>query len=262
MPVDDSLQPFRYLAQFQAQGRPYPKLLSNKLVIYTFYHTKLRMVPYRCWSGSYYYMQTLLVANYLPNSLENPRHTFLAYLLRRFSSDLHVQISSIKPTTKSSSLAQVVPKVEVEDVVIATVIVTVVVASLYVSMADLTDISKLATASNVRPDEQLKKKKKISYVKKRQDVYQTLGPGSRAELPTVFGFGSLFIAPYKCSELYIDIHESPRDQTMQSLTEKISFLPFVPEIMSAWKEFASKTIKSPFLYCWIDSSRTTGRLLF
>ncbi|XP_028077793.1 O-fucosyltransferase 30-like [Camellia sinensis] len=98
-----------------------------------------------------------------------------------------------------------------------------------------------------QPDEQLKKKKKISYVRKRQDVYQTLGPGSRAELATVLAFGSLFTAPYKGSELYIDIHESPRDQTMQLLIEKISFLSFVPEIMSAGKEFASKTIKSPFL---------------
>ncbi|CAL5345317.1 unnamed protein product [Camellia sinensis] len=91
------------------------------------------------------------------------------------------------------------------------------------------------------------KKKKISYVGKRRDAYQTLGPGSRDELATVLAFGSFFTAPYKGSELYIDIHESPRDQTMQSLIEKLSFLPFVPEIMSAGKEFASKTIKSPFL---------------
>ncbi|KAF5938990.1 hypothetical protein HYC85_023249 [Camellia sinensis] len=82
---------------------------------------------------------------------------------------------------------------------------------------------------------------------KHRDVYQTLGPGSRAELATALAFGSLFTAPYKGYELYIDIHESPRDQTMQSLIEKISFLPFVPEIKSAGKEFASKTIKSPFL---------------
>ncbi|KAL7212634.1 hypothetical protein ACSBR2_015338 [Camellia fascicularis] len=103
------------------------------------------------------------------------------------------------------------------------------------------------TLDSFQPDEQLKKKKKISYVRKRRDVYQTLGPGSRAELATILAFGGLFTAPYKGSELYIDIHESPRDQTMQSLIEKISFLPFVLEIMSAGKEFASKTIKSPFL---------------
>ncbi|KAF5944022.1 hypothetical protein HYC85_018099 [Camellia sinensis] len=97
------------------------------------------------------------------------------------------------------------------------------------------------------PGEQLKKKKKISYVGKRRDAYQTLGPGSRDELATVLAFWSLFTAPYKGSELYVDIHESSRDQTLQSLIEKLSFLPFVPEIMSAGKEFASKTIKSPFL---------------
>ncbi|CAL5436927.1 unnamed protein product [Camellia sinensis] len=105
------------------------------------------------------------------------------------------------------------------------------------------------TLDSFQPDEQLKKKKKISYVRKRRDVYQTLRPGSRAELAIVLAFESLFTAPYKGSELYIDIHESPRDQTMQSLIEKISFLPFVPEIMSAGKEFASKTIKSPFMFC-------------
>ncbi|GMQ04834.1 hypothetical protein CsSME_00050114 [Camellia sinensis var. sinensis] len=117
-------------------------------------------------------------------------------------------------------------------------------------MADVTDISKSVTASDVRADEQLKKKKKISYVRKRRDVYQTLRPGFRAELAILLAFGSLFTAPYKGSELYIDIHESPRDQTMQSLIEKISFLPFVPEIMSAGKEFAPKTIKSPFMFCY------------
>ncbi|CAL5438815.1 unnamed protein product [Camellia sinensis] len=99
------------------------------------------------------------------------------------------------------------------------------------------------TLDSFQPDEQLMKKKKISYVRK----FQMLGPGSRSELATVLAFESLFTAPYKGSELYIDIHESPRDQTMQSLIEKISFLPFVPEIMSAGKKFASKTIKSPFL---------------
>ncbi|KAL7243576.1 hypothetical protein ACSBR1_015887 [Camellia fascicularis] len=137
-------------------------------------------------------------------------------------------------------------------------------------MADVTDISKLVTASDVRvidfsvfisiwcainidlvcskeSNNQSSLLDTLRQCRKRQDVYQTLGPGSRAELATVLEFGSLFTAPYKGSELYIDIHESPRDQAMQSLTEKISFLPFVLEIMSAWKEFASKTIKSPFL---------------
>ncbi|GFZ01140.1 O-fucosyltransferase family protein [Actinidia rufa] len=98
-----------------------------------------------------------------------------------------------------------------------------------------------------QPDEQLKKKKKISYVRTRRDVYKALGPGSGAEPATVLAFGSLFTSSYKGSELYIDIHEAPRDQRMQSLIEKVGFLPFVPEIISAGKEFASETIKSPFL---------------
>lgn len=48
-----------------------------------------------------------------------------------------------------------------------------------------------------QPDEQLKKKKKISYVRRRQDVYKSLGPGSEAGSATVLAFGSLFTAPYK-----------------------------------------------------------------
>ncbi|XP_057510465.1 O-fucosyltransferase 30 [Actinidia eriantha] len=98
-----------------------------------------------------------------------------------------------------------------------------------------------------QPDEQLKKKKKISYVRTRRDVYKTLGPGSGAESATVLAFGSLFTSSYKGSELYIDIHKAPRDQRMQSLIEKVGYLPFVPEIISAGKEFASETIKFPFL---------------
>ncbi|KAJ6947006.1 CigA protein [Populus alba x Populus x berolinensis] len=46
-----------------------------------------------------------------------------------------------------------------------------------------------------QPDEQLKNKKKISYVRRRQDVYKALGPGSEAESATVFTFGSIFTAP-------------------------------------------------------------------
>lgn len=97
-----------------------------------------------------------------------------------------------------------------------------------------------------QPDEKLKKKK-ISYVRKRRDVFKTLGPGSEAESASVLAFGSLFTAPYKGSELLIDVHESPRDQRIRSLMEKIEFLPFTPEIMSAGKKFALDTIKAPFL---------------
>ncbi|XP_068667016.1 O-fucosyltransferase 30-like [Aristolochia californica] len=98
-----------------------------------------------------------------------------------------------------------------------------------------------------QPDEELKKKKKISHVRRRRDLYRAFGPGSDAELATVLSFGSLFTAPYKGSELYIDIHEAPRDSQIQSLLKKIEFLPFVPEIMSAGQGFSKNRIKAPFL---------------
>src|ERR1044072_3074176 len=63
-----------------------------------------------------------------------------------------------------------------------------------------------------QPTEQLKQKKKISYVRRRRDVFKTLGPGSEAESASLLAFGSLFSAPYKGSELYVDIHESHQDQ--------------------------------------------------
>ncbi|XP_050376186.1 O-fucosyltransferase 30 [Argentina anserina] len=97
-----------------------------------------------------------------------------------------------------------------------------------------------------QPDEKLKKKK-IPYVRKRRDVYKTFGPGSKAESASVLAFGSLFTAPYKGSELLIDIHESPRDLRIGTLMEEIEFLPFTPAILSAGKKFALDTIKAPFL---------------
>lgn len=98
-----------------------------------------------------------------------------------------------------------------------------------------------------QPDELLKKKKKISYVRKSRDVYNVLGPGSKAESADVLAFGSLFTSPYKGSELYIDIHEAPGDQRIGSLIQNIEFLPFVSSITSAGKEYAFETIKGPFL---------------
>lgn len=98
-----------------------------------------------------------------------------------------------------------------------------------------------------QPNEQLKKKKKVSYVRRRRDVYRTLGPDSKAESATVLAFGSLFTAPYKGSELYIDIHEVSGDQRISSLMKNIEYLPFVPEILSAGKEYIDKIIKTPFL---------------
>lgn len=98
-----------------------------------------------------------------------------------------------------------------------------------------------------QPDEQLKMKKKISYVRHRRDVYKNLGPGSVAHACTVLAFGSLFTSPYRGSQLYIDIKESPRDQEMHSLLGKIEFMPFVPDIINAGKEFVQKNIGAQFL---------------
>ncbi|KAK4747428.1 hypothetical protein SAY87_014014 [Trapa incisa] len=98
-----------------------------------------------------------------------------------------------------------------------------------------------------QPDEQLRKKKKISYIRTRRDVFKTLGPGTEAESAAVIAFGSLFTSPYKGSQLLIDITGAPVDRSIQSLIEKIEFLPFVPEIVRAGKEYVEKTIKAPFL---------------
>ncbi|GKV38013.1 hypothetical protein SLEP1_g45971 [Rubroshorea leprosula] len=98
-----------------------------------------------------------------------------------------------------------------------------------------------------QPDEQLKKKKKIPYVRIRRDVFKTLGPGKEAESASVLAFGSLFTAPYKGSELYIDIKKAPGDERIKTLMEKTEFLPFSPEIVSLGKQFAVNTIKAPFL---------------
>lgn len=43
------------------------------------------------------------------------------------------------------------------------------------------------------------------------------------------------------------MHDAPSDQRIQSLIEKIEYLPFVPEITSAQKDFVDKNIKAPFL---------------
>ncbi|XP_057449323.1 O-fucosyltransferase 30 [Lotus japonicus] len=98
-----------------------------------------------------------------------------------------------------------------------------------------------------QPDEQLKQKRKISYVRRRRDAFKTLGPGSEAESASLLAFGSLFSAPYKGSELYVDIRESHQDHRFLSVMGTVKFLPFVPEIVNAAKKFANATIKAPFL---------------
>jgi len=98
-----------------------------------------------------------------------------------------------------------------------------------------------------QPDEELKRRKKISYVRRCRDIYKALGPGSQAEDATLLAFGTLFSGPHRGSESYFDIHESPKDQRIQRVLDKIEFLPFAPEIMAAGKEFAKNNIKEPFL---------------
>lgn len=100
---------------------------------------------------------------------------------------------------------------------------------------------------SLQPDDSLRKRKKIDYVRKRRNIDSVLGPGSMADNATVLLFGTLFSAPYKGSELYIDIHEAPKDERIQSLLQNIEFLPFTPEIINAGKEYAGRKIKNPFL---------------
>ncbi|GMH22779.1 hypothetical protein Nepgr_024622 [Nepenthes gracilis] len=97
-----------------------------------------------------------------------------------------------------------------------------------------------------QPDEQLRMKKKFSYVRRRRDVYKKLGPGSKAHFSTVLAFGSLFTARYRGSELYIDIHESRNDRRIQSLIWKSEFIPFVADITNAGRKYSSNIIKEPF----------------
>ncbi|XP_073142958.1 O-fucosyltransferase 30 [Henckelia pumila] len=96
-------------------------------------------------------------------------------------------------------------------------------------------------------DDELRKKKKISFIRKRKDIYKAFGPRSAAGAATVLAFGSLFTSQYKGSESYIDIHKAPKDQRIQLLIQKMEFLPFVPEILNAGKKFTYETIKAPFL---------------
>ncbi|KAI3918740.1 hypothetical protein MKX01_042060 [Papaver californicum] len=100
---------------------------------------------------------------------------------------------------------------------------------------------------SLQPGDELKKKKKISYVRNRRDLLKALGPNTEAGLATLLAFGSVFTSQYKDSELYIDIHEAPLDNRIQSLIKKSEFLPFVPEIRNAGKKFVVEKIKSPFL---------------
>ncbi|KAL0382999.1 UNVERIFIED_CONTAM: O-fucosyltransferase 30 [Sesamum calycinum] len=94
--------------------------------------------------------------------------------------------------------------------------------------------------------DELKKKRKISFLRRRKDVYKALGPGSAAGTATVLALGSLFTSSYKGSESHIDIHEAPRDQKIQLLIQKVEFLPFVAEILSAGKSLLSRQLRLHF----------------
>ncbi|KAF9587378.1 hypothetical protein IFM89_001478 [Coptis chinensis] len=77
--------------------------------------------------------------------------------------------------------------------------------------------------------------------------YVELGPGSEGGSATILAFGSLFTSPYKGSELYIDIHDAPRDHIINYAFGKLVALTFVPEIISSGKKFGIEKIKDPFL---------------
>ncbi|CAH9107826.1 unnamed protein product [Cuscuta europaea] len=107
--------------------------------------------------------------------------------------------------------------------------------------------SEEGSLDSFQPDEKLKKKKEIAFVRRRRDVYKTLGPGSFPGSSKILAFGSLFTSPYKGSESHIDIHEAPNDKRIDSFVKKIKYLPFVPEIHRAGKTFVDNRIKAPFL---------------
>eukprot|EP00252_Welwitschia_mirabilis_P018126 TRINITY_DN40341_c0_g1_i1.p1 TRINITY_DN40341_c0_g1~~TRINITY_DN40341_c0_g1_i1.p1 ORF type:complete len:514 (-),score=48.47 TRINITY_DN40341_c0_g1_i1:10-1551(-) len=98
-----------------------------------------------------------------------------------------------------------------------------------------------------QPDDNLRKKKKINYVRRRRNVEKALGPGSVADRATILLFGSLFSAPYKGSQLLIDVDRSVKDERLVRILQAIDFLPFTPEIINAAKKYAKENIKKPFL---------------
>jgi hypothetical protein len=73
-----------------------------------------------------------------------------------------------------------------------------------------------------QPDEELKRRKKISFVRRRRDIYKALGPGSEAEDATLLAFGTLFSGPYKGSESYFDIH-APKIKEYRVYSRRLSF---------------------------------------
>lgn len=66
----------------------------------------------------------------------------------------------------------------------------------------------------------------------------------QAVVATLLSFGRLFAAPYKGSELYIDIHDAPRDGKVHSFLDQVQFLPFTQETVRAGKSYSVNTIVS------------------
>ncbi|KAI4311638.1 hypothetical protein MLD38_036518 [Melastoma candidum] len=70
---------------------------------------------------------------------------------------------------------------------------------------------------------------------------------SEADRARLLAFGSLFTAPYKVSQLYIDIDKYSKNSRLQKLLEDTDFLPFAPQIVNSGKQYALNIIKDSFL---------------
>ncbi|PWA57179.1 O-fucosyltransferase family protein [Artemisia annua] len=82
-----------------------------------------------------------------------------------------------------------------------------------------------------QPDEELKRKKKISFVRRRKDVYETLGPRSIADSATVLSFGKAYAlhtikSPFVCAQLRLldGQFKNHRSATFQGLKQKLDSL--------------------------------------
>ncbi|WVZ92042.1 hypothetical protein U9M48_038139 [Paspalum notatum var. saurae] len=87
-----------------------------------------------------------------------------------------------------------------------------------------------------QPDEELKRRKKISYVR-RTEIYNA----SQAENAALLAFGTLFSGPYKGSESFFDISMN------HQRTKEYRVYRRILKIMAAVKEFPKNRIKAPFL---------------
>ncbi|KAI7727609.1 hypothetical protein M8C21_012989 [Ambrosia artemisiifolia] len=103
-----------------------------------------------------------------------------------------------------------------------------------------------------QPDEQLKKKKKISFVRRRKDVYATLGPRSRADLATILSFGKAYalhtvMSPFLCAQLRLldGQFKNHRTATFQGLKQKLDSLKQKESLPSALTGESLPVTKNP-----------------